>query len=222
MTAFTDHHVTAFIYAATDTDPPEPVTIPLSNVRVWRPVGDRSPALAAAGWYELLYVEGFPSRPARALVTVDQLAAVLGWFAGYEHNRPIADAFEHRPFGADRRRVALPAPVTIEAPAPSPKKLTPTERSRLWRLANLERYRAYQRDRARQRRAQAKIAREIEQARLEQAAAQAQVTALSQRRVRSGPGHAAATSVLRGQRRAAWKAAATANAKVRALEAASA
>jgi hypothetical protein len=217
MTTFTDHQ-TAFIYAATDTDPPEPVTIPLANVRVWRPIGDRSPTLAAAGWYELLYVEGFPSRPARALVTVDQLAAVLGWFAGYEHNRPIADAFEHRPFGADRAS----APGTPTAPAipPPAAPLTPYGRTKLWREQNREQYLALHREASRRRRLKIKQAKELEQARLDAGVAQAQVEALAAQRVRGGPGYVAAMSALTAQQNTARRAAEAAADRVRALEAA--
>ena len=58
--------------------------------------------MAARGFIEVLYVEGLPTRPARALTTVDWLTMALGWFAGYAHNLPIADAFLTRPFAPER------------------------------------------------------------------------------------------------------------------------
>ena len=90
----------AYVYAVTDTETLDHLTIRLANIRVLRPVGDRSPSLK--GWFEVIYCTGLPARPQRALVDITNLAAALGWFAGFDHNRPVADAFEHRPFHPER------------------------------------------------------------------------------------------------------------------------
>lgn len=88
------------IYAVTDEKQFQHLTLRLSDIRVVRPVGNRSPPLV--GCYEVLFVAGFPTRPYRALVDIDKLVCALGWFAGFSHNTPIADTFEHRPFHPER------------------------------------------------------------------------------------------------------------------------
>ena len=160
MTNRIDHHAT--IQAATDAYPHEPFYVPQSAARVWREIGYRSPSLHAAGWLELLYVDGF-GRPCRALTTIDWLAQAYGFYAGFAHNSPMADAFEHRPFHPERTAAAapeampsLPAPEMLALPAPAP--------ALPWRKRNPERYNAYHRAYQMKRRADAKALAQAEAA----------------------------------------------------------
>jgi hypothetical protein len=104
------------ISAITDAIRFEHLTIRLTDIRVLRHIGDRSPSLHAMGWLEVLFVAGFPARPFRALLNIDQLANGLGWYAGYSHNLPIAEAFDHVALYPERgEALRRSRPATIQA-----------------------------------------------------------------------------------------------------------
>ena len=90
------------IYGATDTDPPEPLTIRLADIRGLHHIGARSDALHTAGWLEVIVADRLPW-VYRALVDVDQLACGLGWYAGFDRNLTIAEAFAHVAFYPERK-----------------------------------------------------------------------------------------------------------------------
>ena len=129
MSPSNDHHHRVTLQVATDTWPPELFYIDLSSIRAIREIGHRSPFLTERSFLEVLYVEGFPARPCRALTTVDWVAMALGWFAGYAENLPIADAYLDRPFAPERQAPPAPEP-TIAAPAPVPEPAPAPRRRR--------------------------------------------------------------------------------------------
>ena len=86
--SYTDHD-DVLVDVLTDTNPPTPMTIMRSSIRVLRSIrAERCPEFHAAGLAEVLYRSGFPAILHRALVSAEQLAVLLGLADGYGSYRP--------------------------------------------------------------------------------------------------------------------------------------